>query len=104
MLATEAEAAGLSFLEHWALTIGASDNLFATLPCHGWDLRLVQSRISWKPVMNDALDWLIETAAAGDGVVSDASEDKAAWETAYRAIRSEKGGDIDLAELLQGIS
>ena len=30
LLATEAEAAGLSFLEHWALTIGASDNLFAT--------------------------------------------------------------------------
>src|SRR5258708_31313708 len=29
---------------------------------------------------------------------------KAAWETAARAIRSEKGGEIDLAELLQGLA
>jgi DNA helicase II / ATP-dependent DNA helicase PcrA len=52
----------------------------------------------------DALLWLPETAGAADGVVTDAAEDKAAWETAARAIRAEKGGEVDLAELLQGLA
>jgi DNA helicase II / ATP-dependent DNA helicase PcrA len=103
LLVAEAEGAGLSFLEHWALTGAASENPTASRLA-GLALRLVQSRANWRSVMNDALTWLSETAPTDDGVVSDASEDKAAWEAAARAIRAEKGGDIDLAELLQGIA
>jgi DNA helicase-2/ATP-dependent DNA helicase PcrA len=45
-----------------------------------------------------------ETTTSTDGVVSDAADDKAAWETATRHIRAEKGSELDLAELLQGIA
>jgi DNA helicase-2/ATP-dependent DNA helicase PcrA len=38
------------------------------------------------------------------GVVSDAADDKAAWMRATQAIRAEKGGDLELAELLQGMA
>jgi DNA helicase-2/ATP-dependent DNA helicase PcrA len=103
LLVTEAEAAGLSFLEHWALTTGAPENPLAARLA-GLALRLVQARTNWRSVMNEALIWLPETAEAGGGVVSDASEDKAAWEAASRAIRAEKGSELDLAELLQGIA
>lgn len=54
--------------------------------------------------MTDALAWLPETAVSSEGVVSDAADDKAAWEIATRAIRAEKGSEPDLAELLQGIA
>jgi ATP-dependent DNA helicase UvrD/PcrA len=37
-------------------------------------------------------------------MVSDADEDKAAWEVAAKAIRAEKGSQPDLDELLQGIA
>ena len=50
------------------------------------------------------LRWLPETAGTANGVVTDAADDKAAWEVAARAIRAEKGGAIDLAELLQGLA
>ena len=103
LLMTEAEAAGLSFLEHWALTANGIGNAIASRLA-ALALRLVQARANWRPVLSEALTWLPETATAENGVVSDASEDKGAWETATRAIRSEKGGDPDLAELLQGIA
>jgi len=70
----------------------------------GLSLRLLQSRTSWRAVVTEALAWLPETAQSSDGVVSDAADDKAAWETAARAIRAEKGSDLDLPELLQGIA
>jgi DNA helicase-2/ATP-dependent DNA helicase PcrA len=103
LLAAEAEAAGRSYLEQWALALNTSDKLYAKKLAE-FALRLIQSRAAWRKVVAEALVWLPETADTGEGVVTDASEDRAAWETAARAIRSEKGGEIDLAELLQGIA
>lgn len=103
LLAAEAEVAGQSYLEQWALTTSVSDNPFAQRLA-SFALRLVQSRSAWRGVLTEALAWLPETAEAGEGTVSDAAEDKAAWETAARALRNEKGSDMDLAELLQGIA
>src|SRR5262249_24277852 len=54
--------------------------------------------------VTEALAWLPETAGASNGVITDAAEDKAAWEAAVRAIRAEKGGELDLTELLQGLA
>lgn len=103
LLQAEAEAAGRSYLEHWALAAQRIDNdILRKLA--GWALQLVQSRAAWRAIVNEALIWLPATAATVEGVVSDASDDKAAWETATRAIRAEKGGDVELAELLQGIA
>ena len=103
LLEAEAVAEGRSFLEQWALGAQDTQNPIA-VRLAGLALRLIQSRASWRAVVTEALSWLPETAVSGDGVVSDAADDKAAWETATRSIRAEKGSDLDLAELLQGIA
>jgi DNA helicase-2/ATP-dependent DNA helicase PcrA len=103
LLEVEADAAGHSLLEHWALAAQQTDNVIAKRLAE-LSLRLIQSRASWRAVVTEALTWLPETASSSDGVISDAADDKAAWETAARAIRAEKGSDLDLAELLQGIA
>jgi DNA helicase-2/ATP-dependent DNA helicase PcrA len=103
MLATEAEAAGNTFLEYWALTAAASGNAVASRLAE-LAIRIVQARTAWRAVVAEALVWLPGTAGETNGVLTDAADDKAAWETAARAIRAEKGGEIDLAELLQGLA
>jgi DNA helicase-2/ATP-dependent DNA helicase PcrA len=103
LLEVEADAAGHSLLEQWALAAQQTDNVIAKRLAE-LSLRLIQSRASWRAVVTEALTWLPETASSSDGVISDAADDKAAWETAARAIRAEKGSDLDLAELLQGIA
>jgi DNA helicase-2/ATP-dependent DNA helicase PcrA len=103
ILDAEASAAGHSLLEHWVLAAQNSQNTIAARLAE-LALRLIQSRSTWRAVVNDALAWLPETAVSSEGVVSDAADDKAAWEIATRAIRTEKGSDPDLAELLQGIA
>ena len=103
IIEAEATAAGHSLLEHWALAAQNAQNAVAVRLAE-LALRLVQSRSAWRGVVTDALAWLPDTAVSGDGVVSDAADDKAAWETAAKAIRAEKGSNPDLAELLQGIA
>lgn len=103
LLEAEAEAEGLSFLEQWALTLQRDPSPMAARLA-GMGLRLVQSRSAWKAVMTEALAWLPETAGTAEGVVTDAADDKAAWEIAARAVRAEKGGEPDLSELLQGLA
>jgi DNA helicase II / ATP-dependent DNA helicase PcrA len=103
LIAAEAEAAGETFLENWADEVKESANAIATKLAE-LALRLVQSRASWKSVVTDALAWLPQTAGHEGGTLSDADEDKSAWDTATRAIRAEKGGNIGLSELLQGMA
>jgi DNA helicase II / ATP-dependent DNA helicase PcrA len=103
LLAAEAEASGKTFLEYWALAAKASGNAIGSRLAD-MSLRIVQSRAAWRGVVTEALAWLPETAGEANGIVTDAAEDKAAWEIAAREMRSEKGGEIDLAELLQGLA
>ena len=103
LLAAEAEAAGSSLAEYWALAAKASGSP-VSIRLAELTLRTVQSRVGWREVIRDALVWLPETTGATNGVVTDAAEDKVAWETAVRAIRTEKAGDVDLPELLQGLA
>ena len=103
ILAAEAESSGASYLEYWAL---AAKNCNSEVASRLSDLalRLIQSRATWPKVVAEAITWLPETAEAPDGIVSDADEDKAAWEVAAHAIRAEKGSQPALDELLQGIA
>jgi DNA helicase II / ATP-dependent DNA helicase PcrA len=103
LLIAEAEAAGRGYMEHWAsAAISIGDPVLTRLA--GLAQRLIESRAAWKKVVAEALTWLPTTTDPADGVVTDAIDDKAAWETATRAIRSEMGADVDLSELLQGIA
>ncbi len=103
LLIAEAEAAGKSFLEQWSQSAIALENEIAKT-IGGYAARLVQARGSWKAVLTEALPYLTGIGKSEEGLVSDASEDRAAWDTAAKAIRAEKGGAFDLAELLQGIA
>lgn len=103
LLIAEAEAAGRGYMEHWAGE--ASSRTHETVAkLAALAQRLIESRSVWKKVVTEALSWLPTTTGAADGVVTDASDDKAAWETATRAIRSEMGSNVELSELLQGIA
>lgn len=103
LLAAEAEAAGKSYLEYWALAATASQQPIAEQLAK-LALRMVESRAAWRSVVGEALTWLPETAGNANGIVTDAADDKLAWETGVRAIRAEKGGELDLADLLQGLA
>jgi DNA helicase II / ATP-dependent DNA helicase PcrA len=102
ILLAESASTGTSHLEHWALVAGTTENQIAR-DLADVALRLVRFRGNWQQVVGEATQILLATAETPNGCVSDAAEDKAAWDMAARAIRAEKGGPPDLDELLQGI-
>lgn len=102
ILLAEAAASGSSYLEHWALAAAAAENETAR-SLSTLAMRLIGSRTNWQQITNEAIQFLLSTSETPDGVVSDAEEDRAAWDAAVRAIRAEKGGQPDLDELLQGM-
>jgi DNA helicase-2/ATP-dependent DNA helicase PcrA len=102
ILLAEAAASGSSYLEHWALAAAAAESQTAR-GLSALALRLIGSRSSWQQITNEAIQFILTTAEAPEAVVSDAAEDRAAWETAVRAIRAEKGSQPSLDELLQGM-
>lgn len=102
ILLAEAAASSSSYLEHWALAAAAAPSETAR-QLSALALRLIGSRTNWQQITNEAIQFLMTTAETPDGVVSDASEDRAAWDVSVRAIRAEKGSQPDLDELLQGM-
>ena len=103
ILIAEAQSLDASFLETWALKVNTVENEVANrLATFG--LNLVNNRTTWRGIVSEAIEWLSGTAEVTEGIVSDIDDDKAAWETAVRAIRAEKGSQPDLDEMLQGIA
>ncbi|MEA2898148.1 MAG: ATP-dependent helicase UvrD/PcrA [Bradyrhizobium sp.] len=103
LLAAEAEASGKSYIEYWArISVRSEDAIAQKLGTLA--VRIVESRSAWHAMLAEALTWLPETVERTEGVVTDVDEDKAAWETAARAIRREKGGEVELNEFLQGLA
>lgn len=102
VIAAEAEASSASYLETWALTATSRPGPVAELSAIA--LKLVRSRATWAKIVSESLDWLVGTGAAPENAISDADEDRAAWEQALRAIRSEIGRQPELDELIQGLA
>jgi DNA helicase II / ATP-dependent DNA helicase PcrA len=103
IMIAEAEAAGHSYFEHWALAaVGCDSEIGRQLGALAQ--QLAQSRASWRNVIRDGIPILLKSTGAGDGVISDADDDRAAWDACLREIRSEKGGDPELSELIQGLA
>ena len=103
ILIAEAQSLDTTYLETWALATRNVDNDFA-LKLAEFALCLVNSRTTWRKIVSEAITWLSQTADVVDGIVNDVEEDKAAWEAAVRAIVSEKRGQPDLDEMLQGLA
>lgn len=102
ILLAEAEAAGSAYFEHWANSVVGGDNeklcALAALA-----LQLARSRRQWRQVVSAAIPILVQDT--GDqGTVSDAADDRAAWEACVREIRAEKGSQPELDELIQGLA
>ena len=103
LLEGEAAGSGRSLLEEWAIAMSEkSGPIAAELSQAG--LELVKARDSWRSVLPRMLKWLPTTALTGGAVGSDVDDDKAAWDAAARAIKSERGSSLDLPDLLQGIA
>jgi DNA helicase-2/ATP-dependent DNA helicase PcrA len=103
ILAAEAEAAAHSLFEHWGMVIsGANSSVGRELGKLA--ANLAQSRKDWNTSVQSAIPVLLETAKVGEGAVSDALDDYAAWKTCMKEIRAEIGQDVGLAELLQGLA
>jgi DNA helicase-2/ATP-dependent DNA helicase PcrA len=102
ILAAEAAGSGASLLEHWALSAAACDNAKAR-KLSELAISLVGSRSNWRLIMTEAIEFLVSTAESPEGIVSDAAEDRAAWDASAQAIRAEKGAQPELDELLQGM-
>jgi DNA helicase-2/ATP-dependent DNA helicase PcrA len=103
LLSAEAEAYGKSYMEYWASQASNGSNAVAE-KLAAFTGRLIQSRSSWRQVVVEAIAWLPGLTGTAGGVVTDATEDKAAWEKTARDLRAEKGDQLDLPELLQGLA
>lgn len=102
ILASEAEASGLSYLDQWAMTAQSLDTSVAK-KLGELGSRLATSRSAWRAVIREAIPILV-SANLKEGVVSDAHDDKAAWEHCTKEIRAELGPDHDLSEFMQGLA
>jgi DNA helicase-2/ATP-dependent DNA helicase PcrA len=103
ILAAEADAAGAAYFEHWGKTaVELDDPIGAALGAFA--IRLAQSRNSWRQVVREAIPVLTNSGGSAEGVVSDAADDKAAWDVCVKEIRAEKGADVELDELIQGLA
>ena len=102
ILLAEAEAAGSAYFEYWATTAATGDN--EKLSALGaLALQLARSRNQWRQVARAAIPILVQENG-DEGIVSDAADDRAAWDACVREIRAEKGSEPDLDELIQGLA
>ena len=102
LLAAESESLGEGYLEFWAQA-APKDNVIVSRLSE-FAMRLVQSRATWRRVVSDAVSWLPGTVGAEEKILSDADEDKVAWDAVTNAISVEKRDQLDLNEFLQGLA
>ncbi|HJU11162.1 MAG TPA: ATP-dependent helicase, partial [Candidatus Binataceae bacterium] len=103
ILIAEAEAAGQSYLEYWSSMAASAESEIGRKLAQ-LSQQLVQSRGAWRNLVREAIPVLLQSAGSTDGVVSDADDDKAAWDACVKEIRAEKGSELELAELVQGLA
>lgn len=99
----EATAAGVTSMEQWALVSQMLENPLA-MQLGKLVLKLTHSRASWRQLVREAVPLLTDAAAASDGSMSDAADDRAAWDVCMKEIRAEKGDEPELDEVIQGLA
>jgi DNA helicase II / ATP-dependent DNA helicase PcrA len=70
----------------------------------GFALKLAGARTSWRQVVKAAIPYLMERGDAEEGAITDAEDDRSAWDACLKEIRAEKGGELDLDEVVQGLA
>jgi DNA helicase II / ATP-dependent DNA helicase PcrA len=99
-LMAEAKAVGLAYFDYWGRESQSLDNVVAQ-KLGDCAVGLAASRGAWKQVVKTAIPLLVDSARVTDGAISDAEDDKAAWDACMREIRAEIGADVGLDELIQ---
>ncbi|HYV03196.1 MAG TPA: ATP-dependent helicase [Blastocatellia bacterium] len=103
ILIAEAEAVGHSFFEHWGGIAQSLDSLVAT-ELGKFAQSLAQSRNTWKDMIKSAIPILLDSESVAEGAVSDAADDFSAWKVCMKEMRLEKGQELELGELVQGLA
>jgi DNA helicase-2/ATP-dependent DNA helicase PcrA len=102
ILIAEAEAEGQAYFEYWAKVASSTGN--KKLGALGaLALQLARSRNQWSQVVRSAIPLLVPNTG-DEGIVSDAADDRAAWDACLKEIRAEKGSQPDLDEVIQGLA
>jgi len=103
LLISEAEASGHSFLEHWATEVQKTESSVANV-LGNLAIDIVRSRQDWDKVVKKAIPVLLKTAPVSEDAVSDVTEDHTAWTNCIKEIRLEKGGYLELTDVVQGLA
>ena len=103
ILIAEAEASGHGHSEHWSTIAQTSECLVAQMlgTLVG---RLAGSRSHWRKIVKEVIPLLLETETVEEGGVSDAVDDRKAWDSCMKEIRAELGPNVDLSEVVQGLA
>ena len=103
LIIAEASAPGRSYMEQWANEVGRSNGT-TEKRLSRLAMMLVESRASWKLVVNEVLEWFSPTKATKDENVLDTWEDRQAWDEATRSARINSGKHYDLPLLVQNLA
>lgn len=103
IVAAEAKALGRSSAEHWAQVaketgapIGSKLGMIIE--------DLARSRVGWKVVVRDAIELIKELGKDLGGLQPDIAEDYSAWEACLRDLYAERGDELHLADIVQGLA
>lgn len=103
VLRAKAEANGLAFFEQWAREVKVLSNPLAQ-SLGDFASELAETRSAWRQVVKAAVPLLVGSANISEGVISDADDDKAAWDVCMREILAENGPGADLDQVIQGLA
>lgn len=96
----EASATQTGYLEFWAdHAVHSGDAVLVVLS--QFAKRLIESRRSWREVVDEAVEWLPSADPIGAELERDVDEDRSAWRNAEREISREFGAQVELDDFLQ---
>lgn len=102
-LMAEAEASGLSYVEHWSTVVKhTATDIAKKLSLITSDL--ADNRSNWKKITREAISTLKQTDSVSEEGISDVDEDHMAWESCLKEIRAELGPRPELSEVMQGLA
>lgn len=102
LLVAESESSGQSYLTIWVNQATLSESEFCRSVV-GHLNQFIANNTQWKRFTRVTIPLLVNENIDPDGS-SDVKEDEEAWRVCVKEIRSEKGAEPDLVELVQGLA
>lgn len=103
IVAAEAKALGLSSAEHWAQSAKETGSPLGTRLATIIE-ELARSRVAWKAIIRSAIELIREVGTDAGGLQPDIAEDHSAWEACLRDLYAERGEELQLTDIVQGLA